>query len=355
MHDGSADNAFPQKSAFSWPQISTSSKYKTSFRKEVGENIDVIYLGKPRKLASAIDDGSEWISSNNEIAIVQNGIVTGLREGVVTITHSLNGDILDEQTFAITTFNDGRQPEFSYELEPEDFDRLLYGENGMPQPEYLKQNINTIRDVISYLQISGFSTSDNIPFMANMVTDWYWMLPADYLLTANQGWIEDAATIACYLLQNDFEDSGVILRFGYNFNVFNWFYEDGYYYVFDFENLIRDFRGGIRDADYSIYKTDSLDKLSEYVLSLLDAENTLTTIMFSACGHDFIPAYRLNYLHDSSTIYHEHSQIAMEASVVEQSRILFSNPHLDYELIGIPVEEIPSGLPTYGNYISYKY
>ena len=335
--------------------ISTASDYKTSFRQAVGEDMEVIYLGKPRKLDNKQQSDCEWTSSDDTVAYVRNGIVTGLKEGVVTIFQKRDNKTTGEWTFAVTTFNDGRQPEFSYCLEKEDFDELLWGEHGAPTPEYLRDNINTIHDVITYIHSCGFSRSVDMPIHSNEVTDWYWSTPGSSVILENQGITEDLTSMAGYLLENDFEDWGYIANFGYNLKILNWFYEDGFYYVFDFAKVLSDIRNDIHDASYEIYKTDNLDDLGTYVSGIIDTERTIVSVMFSANGHSYPPAYGFSYMHDSSQIYYEHSRIMLEDIVLDNSRILFTNPAFDYEIVGVPASEMPDNLPLYSENCRYGY
>lgn len=324
-----------------------------SFRKSVGEEMDVIYLGKPRFIGDERAQEYEWTSSDNNIATVKNGIVTGLSEGIVKISQLQDTGIINEWQFAVTTFNDGKQAELSYSLGPEKISELLSGKYGVLTPDYWKQNINTIRDVITYLQVGGFTRSSDIPLLASENSYWYRCAPGDTIMYENRGWSEDIASVAGYLLADDFEDWGYIISFGYSWRFMNWFYEDGHYYIFNFADLFKDFEEGIRDASYDIFVTDNIEDISGYITERIELSKTLTVIMFSALGHDFQPAYRLSYLHDSSEIYHKHNTISMEETVFTRSEILYSNPEFDYEVIPVPVSEMPAGMPVYG--INYDY
>jgi len=330
-------------------------KTTASFRKSVGEGNAVVYLGKPRDLGVENAGDYEWTSSDNAVASVENGVVTGKHEGLATIAQLKNSEIINEWALAVTTFNDGRQAELSYELGEAGIGRILSEENCFASPEYLKQNINTIQDVITYLQLSGFTKSLDNPIMARKVSDWYWCIPGNYVIYMNKGCQEEVASIAGYLLADDFEDWGYIVSFGYTIRFANWFYEDGLYYVFCFGDILKDFENGVRDASYTVLVTDNTDDISKYITEKYDTSTVLTSVMFSAEGHDHQPAYYFSYIHDSSRIYHEHSVIALEDNVLEHAVILFSNKDFDFELKGIPVPEIPAELPVYGRDYEYVY
>ena len=327
----------------------------TSFRHKVGDGVETVYLGKPRTLKGAEISDSQWESSDEKIATVQNGVVTGKSEGLVTVSQIINGETVNEWQLAVTTFNDGRQPEISYELGKEGIREILSGKNGAPKPEFWKQNINTIQDAISYFQLKKFEVYYDLPILATGKSEWYWCISGDHILYENRGGNEDITSAVGYLLADDFEDSGYIFSFGYTLQVMNWFYEDGKYYIFNFRNVLMDFRDGVYDGAYRIFVTDNTDDIMKYVSEQFDMERSLSVIMFSASGHDYQPAYYFSYIHDSSQIYDTHSRIGMEDTILEKATILYSSKDFDYELIGIPISEIPTTLPVYGTRCEYEY
>ena len=335
--------------------ISSRSSYKTSFLETLGRKPDVLYLGKPRDLGIPASASDIWHSSDESIALVRNGVVIGLKEGVAAITLSRDGKTVNEWEFAVTTFNDGRQAELSYSLGKEKIAEMLAPENGVPSPYYLKQNINTLQDAITYFQLCGFEKKDELPILGNEVSDWLWFVPGDTVLLENLGYPDDLAAAADYLLDDDFEDHGLIYTFGTFYKTISWFYEDGYYYAFYFRNLTSDFTNDIRDASYEIFRTDNLENLKQYALDVSGTDSVMAVIMISFSGHGFRPPMRLSYLHDSSVIYHEHVEIGFEDAVLNSSKILYTNPDFDLEIVGIPAEDIPAGIPRYGQDNCYKY
>lgn len=335
--------------------ITTASAYKTSFLDTLEDEYEVIYLGKPKNLRDGASADCEWSSSDESVAIVRDGIVVGLKEGIVTVTQSDNGTVVSTHNFAVTTFNDGHQVELSYALGEKAIAEMLAPESAVPSPYYLKQNINTIQDAISYFRLCGFDRRDDLPLMCNPVSDWIWFVPGDFVLMENGGISEDIATAADYLLSDDFEDRGFIYAFGSYYSTINWFYEDGFYYAFSFGKMIKDFSGGIRDASYEIFRTDDLSELAQYALEIAGNNDTMAVVMLSSAGHDFRPAMRMSYLHDSTVIYHKHVNIGFEAEVFNHANILYTNPSFDLEILAVPDEEIPAGIPRYGTESGYKY
>ena len=329
-------------------KVKTISRYQTSFRKTVGEDMDVIYLGMPRKLNVSGVDGSEWMTSDEHVATVQDGIVTGWSEGRVTITQKKENQILQEWQFAVTTFNDGRQAEVSFELGREEIRRLLTDECGIHEPAFWQSHINTLQDVITYAQERGFALDYDLPLLCTVDSEWLWSVPGDMVLIENRGSASDLSNVACYLLQNDFEDQGYILVFGNDSKVLSWFYEDGNYYLFYFRQLLRDIRDGKTEESYEPFKTDSFDEFKNEILSQVNLEETLTILMTSNQGHDFQPPVYMSYLHDSSEIYYKHVVIGLEDVILSGTKILYSSTDFDYEIKSVPTDEIPKGIPRYG-------
>ena len=335
--------------------IYTGSAYNTSFLRTLDHDVDVIYLGKPKNLGTAAPENYSWSSSDESVAIVRNGAVLGLKEGVVTITRSGNGEADQKWEYAVTTFNDGRQAELSYTLGEDRIREMLSKKNCISSPYYLKQNINTLQDAITYFQLRGFERKPDLPMMCTGESDWIWFVPGDLVLMENCGILEDVSTAAAYLLADDFEDCGYIYAFGDFYATINWFYEDGYYYAFCFNKMLNDFTNDIRNGSYDILRTDSLEDLAQYALENAGGDNTMSVILISTSGYDFRPPMKMSYLHDSSAIYHEHVTIGLEDAVFSRSTELYSNPDFDYEIVSIPAAEIPAGIPRFGEESGYRY
>ena len=335
--------------------FSTHSEYKASFLDTVQNDAEVLYLGKSRSLNVQDPAGYIWSSSDESIATVQNGTVTGLKEGLVTITQKKDNNRVNEWKFAVTTFNDGRQAELCYILGNEKIAEILAPENGIPSPAYLKQNINTIQDAISYFQLSGFERGDDLPLMCTDRSEWIWFVPGDFVLMENRGITEDIATAAAYLLGDDFEDHGYVYAFGAYYVTINWFYEDGYYYVLNFGKLTKDFGNDIRNASYEILKTDDPDDIVRYALDIAGEDGTMSVVMISTAGCDFRPPMKMSYLHDSTLIYNEHVTIGFEDKVFDRSKEIYSNPAFDYEIESIPGDMLPESIPGLGSRNVYKY
>lgn len=337
--------------------INTHSKYSGSFRKEKGEDKDVIYLGKPRELEATTETENEdtWESSDEEVATVSNGMVTGWQEGEVTITRNKGKETEKEWDFLVTTFNDGKQVEYSYELGREEITKLIENGEAVLTPEYWQMKLNTFQDVISYLQVRQFQYSEDLPWLATETGSWVWNIPGSVILLENKGYSTVLSDALMYLLGDDFEDSGYIMCRGKNSRIFAYFYEDGNYYILDTRAIMNDFEAGWYDQSYLPVKMGSIEELKDYIFKLIDVKETLALIMTSGIKLDCAPPLCENFQHDSSKVLTEHSVIGLESAIYDKCRILYSNPELDFEIKSIPSEEIPEGIPKVGGSDYYNY
>lgn len=336
--------------------IHTHSAYGTSFRKQVGEEKPVIYLGMPRVLDEAPEDGVQWFTSDERIATVHNGVVSGWQEGVVTIQkQDADGNVLDSREFAVTTFNDGKKVEACYEISPEEFEGVEISYRDTVSPELLRTKINTIQDSIAYFQKSDFTYQSYSPILVSGDTLWNWSLPGDSVILNKFGGPADLANAVTYLLQNDYEDWGYLIAYGYNAKIFTWFYEDGYYYVMDYSALLEDLIDGCRYKTYEPMKTDRLEDITEYLHGRVDRNNTLVYIMIPAAGHAEMPAFYSSCLRNSSLIYSEHIELAFEDDVYDNMTILYENENFDFTIRPVLSEDMPLGVPQYGAENEYRY
>ncbi len=339
-------------------QIDTNSRYSGSFRKEVGEEKKVVYLGMPRELTAIKGENINWTSSDPSVAIVQNGKVIGWKEGLVTIQGRKQTDeIVYEEEFAVTTFNDGKKVESCFEIEQEEFNSGIHSFYYTVDPELLRLKINTIQDMYGYFLHSGCYYDVDGPILVSGPSLWVWSMPGENMLNIKYGSPSDFANAASYLLQYDFEDWGYIFGLGSNMLIYSWFYEDGYYYVVDFYGMIMDIEHGYYSNYYEPFKTDKKEEIAEYLLERRSKNNVLAFVMLSAQGHDFMPAIYCSCLQDSSKIFREHVEYGFEEAVYNEMTILFENSDFDYSILCIPYEEIPEGVPKYDNpgyYYSYE-
>ena len=337
-------------------RIDTHSEYTSSFRKNVGEEKEVVYLGMPRKLSFDETAACHWSTSDGKVATVEDGIVTGLREGVVTIQQLADdtGKVLGSWDFAVTTFNDGKQVEASYELGRAGFQNSDIEYTGTVDPALLKLKINTIQDVICYFQESGFEYIDS-PILMTDTSQWIWTLPGEAVLWSRGGGSSEMANAASYLLQYDFEDWGYILKYGKGSGVYSWFYEDGNYYIMNFGEILVDMMDGFRDREYQPYKADSIEGVKQYVMDTMNPDTTFAVIMVSALGHTDQPATYWSFLHDTYTLYENRAEVRMEECVYETMTILYESEENGFTFTPVPTHEMPPGVPGYGDAEGNRY
>ncbi len=329
--------------------IDTHSEFLTSFRKEAGEDMDVVYLGKPRYIDHSTRPGDEWVSSDSAVASVQDGVVTGHKEGVVTISLTRNGNEAGKWDFAVTTFNDGRRAELSNELSKEEIALLRGGEGGIPSPEYLREQINTIQDAISYLQASMFERSGSLPILATMNSNWLWYFPPDAVLTENKGLPPECGIALHYLLRNDFERSGFLISYGEYEWACPWFYEDGYFYALEPVVILDDIKMGKLNETYVPFKTDSKEDLLNWYLNNDSIKfDVFAVLLVDASDYDFQPPVYRSFIHDSTDSVRVHSVIGLEDRILDKTEVLYTNPGFDFEIKSIPSAEVPDSLPKVG-------
>ncbi len=333
----------------------TTSAYSSSFREVCGEDMDVVYFGKPRKLKENSSAGAIWGSSDDTVATVSDGIVTGWKEGTVTITEMLAGEEIQKWDLAVTTFNDGRYAELSYELGKEGMDGLFKSEGGIPTPEYLQFKINTIKDAITLFEYRKFYVSGDLPMLINGQSNWMWSNPPETVITAGKGGSDELSNAISFLLSDDFERCGYFRAFGESEPVAPWFYEDGYYYMVDASWFGRS-TWSVEDVTANgVFKTDSKEELGNYFISWLVREQTLAVVMIETTEYGFMPPVYRNYVHNNRLIREMHCVVGMEDEVLKRGEVIFINSDYDVEIKAFPSEEVPDSLDKVGPKEYYEY
>lgn len=329
-------------------RIDTTSAYSSSFRKQVGEEKEVVYLGMPRKLSFDETAECQWDTSDETVATVENGIVTGWREGIVTVRQIMEDtkQVLDSWEFVITTFNDGKQAGACYESGQTGFQDSDIEYTCSVNPAFLKTKINTIQDAICYFQASGFRCQD-APVLVTGKSNWIWTLPGEAVLWYGGGGSSEIANAASYLLQYDFEDWGFILKYGEGSGVCNWFYEDGTYYVMDFGEVLVDASEGTRDRVYQPFQTNSVEGLKQYILDTINTDKTFAVVMVSALGHADQPAAYWSFLHDAGNLYESRAEVGYEETVYNTIEVLYESKENPFSFRSFRPDEIPDAVPCY--------
>lgn len=342
------------------PEIGSTSfinEIKPNYTYEDFKRLTMVYLGHPRIMEEYENYEGNWFSSNKEIATAENGIITGWSEGICQITlENKEGDVIDVFDVVVTTFNDGRDVKNYRVYDYTDYfaDDASYTPH---DPEWVRENCNTILDFVIYLYDRYFVYNPDAPIMVTGETCWTWAESGDIVLMNNHGVCCDVANAASYVLANDYERWGFVCITGACGHIYNWFYEDGKYYIIDFTTVISDNRNDTRTFDPRKYincvieasnDEDAKEKIQDYLLKNTNiAEHTLLTFWVDSTGYDFQPAIVLSWCHEG--IEADNKYVALEKDTLENRTIMgYINPDEDVEVRGIETDDIPSIVPTYG-------
>lgn len=314
---------------------------------EVPSSYETIYIGKPIMTDFTLTENSFLISSDTSIAEVNGNLLLGKQEGYVEISLMEDNQKKSTINYYVTTFNNGRQAEACYEIGPGGFTNSTIEYRGHLDPSLLQAKINTIQDSICYFQESGFRYEDYAPIVMTEQSCWIWSTSGDAVLQNKFGQYSDIANAAAYLLQDDFEDMGFIMSYGTYSSVYNWFYEDGYYYLVNYNDVLTDLINGVRTNIYTPYKTASLEDLTTYVTDMMDLEQKLAVIMVSTADTINQPPVYMSFIWNSFELPHVHSVIGYEDVVLKNAKILFQSNHFDFEIKSFPSDEMPIGVPRH--------
>ena len=180
------------------------------------------------------------------------------------------------------------------------------------------------------------------------LADYYytWAMTGQEFLTKESGVCCDVANLAAYLLQYDYEELGWIYHHGSGIgHVYNYVYEDGYYYIFDLTAAISDNQQN--PNRFSITQVENLEDYTVTALCSTDAERVLGIIAVSSLNHTEQPANYMPYMSDDSICFKGKTCAGFEEGVPTQ--VLYINPEAEgmFEYVTIPHEEIPDKVPSW--------
>ncbi len=240
---------------------------------------------------------------NEEIIVKDDFFLVPLKQGITSIT-------IDGVTkkYAVTTANDGKDISKNVTLSYKENLAFMYNFDG----ETWRQSIHTIRDMVIYLCGRNVSYTFNEP-IGFYGDGWDWCAGGEAIAAYNEGVCKEDAQLACYMLANDFEDWGTVLASGPMGHVFNWFYEDGIYYIVDFTDLTsaNNDGSGERRENYCIddlenrvnefmnnplffKKCTSLEEVQDYIINTkykIGIDEKAAVLLVENMGRDYFPIH----------------------------------------------------------------
>lgn len=304
-----------------------------------------LYVDKDKYFALETEEVIKWISSDENILTIDvNGLAHPIKEGRVTITAECNS-YLKKYYVTITTFNNGKDVKKYSAVEPLTF------HNG--DLEIVTNNINTITDLVQYLIDGMFYYNPYFPVIA--MNKFTWAADAEFVLETRQGVCCDIANLAHYLLKDDFEKAGFILETGTEYgHIYNYFFEDGYYYVFDSTLVISDraYSSEMNSIEFyqnQIYKVKTLEEFGKERIHSFPDRDTLcmSMIAIDASDYDECPPYLLSYMDGSWRKADENYKYTVGFEEIINVKEIWVNPNWkNYKLIKIKTEELPDGIPS---------
>lgn len=334
----------------------------------------VIYLSNPAYLIGESkykNKVTNFVCSDEDIAEVIDGIFYPKKQGIVTLTAYNNSEVILEEVVAVTTYNDGKG-----------YDNTSFSSNDgwafydIKNPELWKEQIHTIMDMANYLQYRHWCDEliePDFPIIDHGMDRWQWMPSGDKIACYNTGVSIEVAQAACYMLEDDYEDWGVIWVFGKQGSIFNWFYEDGYYYVFDFTEVTvyncGSWNENTKNFKESIHQFSSVEEIEMYIKSeKVDIALNPLVVMLSCQGHDSIPAW----LDGATSGFEIFENATVENPVIfgwedvvvdhDSFHVLWKDNKYNIDIKGYSAEEIPAEIREQnvdcmysGQYVNYFY
>lgn len=330
-------------------------RQSASFTKENKGKYDIVaYIGTPLYIPKYYPDGTYFEIEDTSVMHVEGKEIIPTEQGITKLkVYDANKKLLQEQRVLVTTFNDGKDVINTCNF---DMDFSLWPYNDLRSGEHWKDMVKTIADASFCFQARQFIYDAQGECQLPFAGDWQWTMYGEDLILQSKGVCLQAAQTACYLLADDFEDWGLIYVFGNQGHIFNYFYEDGYFYIMDFTEVISDNtwgRNGNFDSyvDYSdrVMKFKTISELKKWIKNeKVDTTQNYLVTMFSCQGHDYIPAWRDTGCRDTRatmagkmTAEHQWEKIVYEHDSFE---ILYQNPKCKVKVSGADIEDMPSEL-----------
>lgn len=341
-----------------------------------GANDGILYLGLPMYLPDKVLTGTAYVTVDDaSVARIEGNELIGLKQGTFILSsYDEEGNLTNEKKYVCTTFNDSKAGKESLLT----FERDLSRFSNARDPEYWKNAVHTIMDMCFLLEARNFTYDfygePEFGYIQNVGSNeerWTWTADPQTIFEMSRGVCIQVAQLATYMLAGDYEDWGAILSEGNQGHIFNWFYEDGYYYIFDFTQVISDNAGNYYSSplfrDYSKYvkKCKTIEEIRDYCCNeKLSTEHNYAFYMYSCKGHDELPCNVNTGMSDSNAVLNntwtesERIIIGFQDVVMEDLVVLFENENsTKIEWKSYTLEEINKSIPhgIYNLPVEYSY
>ena len=336
----------------------------------------VLYLGLPLHLPSeTLSKAVNFSISDETVATIVGDELIGLKQGsFVLSSYDKDKNHIGDKTYYVTTYNDSKDDiAQAMTLQKVRMDSFM----DAGDIDYWKTAICTIQDMSYFLQARYFCYDfAREPELASIERQgeenrWVWEADANTIFNMNGGVCIQVAQLATYMLAGDYEDWGVVMVTGNQGHIFNWFYEDGYYYLFDFTDVIsynaynKDYNSSnfYQYVDFSdkVVKRATIEEIREYCTTRkVDLSQNYLIYMYSCKGHDYLPCSLNTGMSDSNGVLNgEYDQVIMgyQDVVMEDLVILYEKEECNVEFRSYTREEMPTIIPRgiYGDVQEVKY
>ena len=341
------------------------------FNQHLTEETGKLYIKKKMYLPDMVVAGTVYCTvSDEQIAKIEGNALIGLEQGSVTLTcYDEDMNILDEKVYIVSTYNDSVEDIAKHLSINKANIQNNYSAIDMRDVHYCREAVSTIMDMSYLLQMRGFTydftKEPDFGALNYNVSDeekWNWTADAETIFDMNGGVCIQVAQLAIYMLADDFEDWGVVMIEGRQGHIFNWFFEDGKYYVFDYTEVISDNcnrgyefeqRFGYKDYSTKVKVFDNVEDFKDWcITSKVDITQNYAVFMYSCQGHDFLPTNINSVMSDSwGVVDGEKDKVLLcyQDIVMEDLEVFFLMENSNAEFVSIPTSEMPEEIP-YGVY-----
>ena len=197
-------------------------------------------------------------------------------------------------------------------------------------PEQLKENLNTLYDVIQYIQVADFrSAHDNIRIDEDGIS-WEHHKPGEMAIITNEGCCATISNLMNFLLEGDYGEVGFIayLQSDGSGHVFNYIKYNNLYYFIDLTHYRNDFMctavedgtlASYYDSDFIAGNVHETVKIEDYVKYYRDNSNDPSELWSLYMAKNCLPIGSVNDGILLEMVYPESSK--------ERVKIVYDDPN----------------------------